>query len=171
MVRILPLVAAMLCCACTTTYYQGRTQLPYLDGTERDVAIYWQRSDYLIGKPKAGPATVVMTCGNNIQYVETENDGIAFRGEPGSYRFMNDGQPLTSISVCGRLEDYDDFTSIEGLDAVNLTLKCERIFDAFATAPTFIQPSESPYTFPIDTSAHRWFISPPDVPVPEVACD
>ena len=152
---------------CANHVYQGEISALDSKGKERQVVLYWTKTDPLLGKAKAGPASLLTECGGPI-FFDEQPTGILFRGTPGQdHLVIGEGEDGPDM-VCGRFNNQNKFTEIdEGPLAVSVY--CAPVVNEFSLSPqkSYIQARQAPYQFQI-TSQKEWslFGKTPDVPGP-----
>lgn len=159
------LVASVFGCA--NHVYQGEISALDSKGKERQVVLYWTKTDPLLGKAKAGPASLLTECGVPILFDEQET-GIFFRGTPGQDHLVI-GETGDSIDmVCGRFNNQNKFTEIED-GTLSVSVYCIPLVDEFSLASrrSYIQARQAPYQFPVTSRKQiSLFGKIPDVPGP-----
>jgi hypothetical protein len=152
---------------CANHVYQGGISALDSNGKERQVVIYWTKTDPLVGEAKAGPASLLTECGIPIFFEEQET-GILFRGIPGQdHLIIGEGEDGIDM-VCGRFEDQNKFTEIED-GTLSVSVYCVPLVDEFSIGSrrSYLQARQDPYRFQI-TSRKEWslFGKIPEVPGP-----
>ena len=152
---------------CANHVFQGTTSALDSQGEERQVVLYWTKTDPLLGKAKAGPASLLTQCGVPITFVEREN-GIVFRGIPGQDHITVGEGVDDPDMICGRLNGPAKFTSIEDGN-ISVNVFCVPVINEFSEAKrrSHIASREEPYQFSITSTTKRsLFGGLPPVPEP-----
>lgn len=151
LIKITSLLSIITVLGCANHVYQGKISALDSKGKERHVVLYWTKTDPLLGKAKAGPASLLTECGIPIQFTEQEN-GIIFRGMPGQdQRVIGEAGDEIDI-LCGRFNGHNKFTEIsDGTGTVSISVYCVPVLDEFSIASqrSYINASQTPYQFPV----------------------
>lgn len=152
---------------CTNYLYQGRIKAEDSAGKQRDVVLYWTKTDPMIGDAKADMAHVLTECGALVVF-ENRPEGIVFRGDPQRDRLAAfatiTAQPSQTME-CGRILHRQRLTDL-GQGKVALTIRCEPKSNEFSVKPlTYIKAQESAYEFDVRENK-QWSLlgSVPEVP-------
>ena len=159
---------------CTNYLYTGKITAQDSFDTDREIVLYWNKTDPLIGSPKAGPATLLTQCSlRKPSFVEQEQ-GIVFYGDPGRDLDI-DTKPIQSQDhVCGRFTNRESFVEISP-GPLSLEILCNPEFDEFAVDHKKLgylkARKDQPYTFDIQEAKKEWSLigkileeSPPQCP-------
>ncbi len=143
-----------LLAGCTTTVYQGSIRAPDSGNQQRQVILYWSKTEPLIGEAKADIAHLLTECGSLLVF-ENTGQGIVFRGEPGRDKPVS-GQPADPNKFeCGRFVDASDLKEVAA-GPVALTIQCDPVSDDFSVTPRqYIKASDQPYQFAV-TADEQW---------------
>lgn len=164
---IATLLVGSVLSGCTNYLYQGSIKAEDSAGKQRQVVLYWSKTDPLIGDEKADIAHLLTECSNTVVVFENQPEGIIFRGEPQRDRVMNsamDGNSSDNIE-CGRIQGVKRLTELDS-GKVSLTIQCKPMSDEFSVRKrTYIKARETPYVFDI-TKSKKWSFlgSTPDAP-------
>ena len=116
---------------CAHYWYVGRMNALDSGGKERDVLVYWNRTERALWfDTVAGAVRVKTQCGSTIVFEEKE-DGVIFRARPSDQAVG--AQPIPLGGVCGRIVDarrIGDLTAGE----LHLDVQCQPRITAFSTA-------------------------------------
>ncbi len=152
---------------CATYVYQGSMSAPDSDGVQRDVLLYWTKTDPLMGEPKADMAHLRTACGALVVY-ENRESGVVFRGQAGRDRPVSGDQPATADGFeCGRFVGKNSLRDV-GAGPLELTMRCAPTSNEFSVQKLrYLKAREAPYRFQITESRQRSFFgATPDVPPP-----
>ncbi len=152
---IITCLSLLLLNGCTNYLYQGNIRAADSKSIDREVVLYWNKTDPLIGDDKAGPASLLTECGSLISFDE-RNEGILFRGEPGRDVIASTGSQVSNGDVCGEFLNHQKFTII-GEGELEVSILCEPDpGDGFSiTERSYIAAKDTPYIFNI-TSTKVW---------------
>ncbi len=150
------LVVLTLLTGCTNYLYKGSIRAEDNMGKERQVLLYWSKTDPLIGDAKADIAHVLTECGSLVVY-ENQPQGIVFRGEPQRDRpvaaLAPDMDGAMHTFECGRILGAQRLTEL-GAGSVALTVHCEPLSNTFSVKKrSYLKASSEPYFF--DVSVHK----------------
>lgn len=169
LIKITSLLSIITVSACANHVYQGKISALDSKGKERDVVLYWTKTDPLLGKAKAGPASLLTECGIPIQFTEQEN-GIIFRGMPGQdQRVIGKAEDEIDI-LCGRFNGHYKFTEISD-GTVSISVYCVPVLDEFSIASqrSYINASQTPYQLPVTSKKQLSFFGKiPNAPEPPI---
>lgn len=159
---------------CTNYIYQGAIKAEDSAGKQREVVLYWSKTDPLIGDEKADMAHVLTECGALVVF-ENQPQGIIFRGNPQRDRLANHSGVASSSTrtlECGRILNAQRLTEV-GKGKVSLTIRCEPKSNEFSVKPvTYIRAREAAYDFDVSEEKSWSFLgSTPDVPLPPECTD
>ena len=150
-------LSILLLNGCSNYLYKGNIRAIDSEGKDREVILYWNKTDPLIGDDKAGPASLLTECGSLISFDE-RNEGIVFLGEPGRDIITKTGSQVSNGDVCGRFLNHQKFVLI-GDGEIELSILCQPqpISDGeFSTKKrSYIAVKSTPYKFNI-TSTKSW---------------
>jgi hypothetical protein len=159
---------------CTNYLYQGAIKAEDSAGKQRQVVLYWSKTDPLIGDEKADMAHVLTECGALIVF-ENQPQGIIFRGDPQRDRLAS-GVTVTpgdgNTMECGRILHAQRLTEL-GKGKVSLTIRCEPKSNEFSVKPlTYIRAREAAYEFDVSESK-SWSLlgSAPNAPAVPVCAE
>jgi hypothetical protein len=152
---------------CTNYLYQGAIKAEDSAGKQRQVVLYWSKTDPLIGDEKADMAHLLTECGALVVF-ENQPQGIIFRGNPDRDRLANTGAVTPNAEntlECGRILHAQRLTEL-GKGKVSLTIRCEPISNEFSVKPlTYIKAREAAYDFDVSESKSWSFLgSTPKAP-------
>lgn len=167
---VLVVLLGSLLTGCTNYLYQGRIKAEDSAGKQRDVVLYWTKTNPLIGDEKADMAHVLTECGALIVF-ENQPQGIVFRGDPQRDRLAAfatiTAQPSQTME-CGRMLHAQRLTEV-GQGKVSLTIRCEPKTNEFSVKPvTYIKAREAAYEFNVRENKQWSFLGrtpkAPEVP-------
>ncbi len=142
---------------CTNYLYQGQIRAPDSQGAERNVVLYWSKTDPLFGRDKAGPISLLTQCGSLITFDE-RIEGIVFRGEAGRETIASTGEPVIDGHICGRVLNEVHFTEL-GEGDLELTVLCNPAApddEGFGVVTRrYISANQEPYHFDI-RAVKKW---------------
>lgn len=170
---LLVLLLGSLLAGCTNYVYQGAIKAEDSAGKEREVVLYWSKTDPLIGDEKADMAHLLTECGALIVF-DNQPEGIIFRGDPQRDRFASFAAAAASTSntmECGRILHKQSLTEL-GKGKVSLTIHCEPQSNEFSVKPlTYIKAREAAYDFDVRERKQWSFLgsTPAAPPVPTCA--
>jgi hypothetical protein len=123
-------------------------------GEERDIVMYWTKTDLLLGRTKAGSARLLTECGVPIRF-DQRPEGVLFRGTPGDDALAGGTTPNVSEFECGRFTDHETLTEIQD-GRVSFVIECVPVTDEFSAFPrTYIAASEKPYEIQVTSVMER----------------
>lgn len=155
-----------LLAGCTTTVYQGSIKAPDAGNTQRQVVLYWTKTEPWVGDAKADIAHLLTECGSLVVF-ENTGQGIVFRGEPGRDIPVSGQANSPNTFECGRFVDAKDLKAVT-TGPVALTIQCNPVSDDFSVTPRqYLKASSQPYEFNI-TADEQWSMlgTTPTVPKP-----
>jgi hypothetical protein len=153
---------------CTNYLYQGSIKAEDSAGKQRQVVLYWSKTDPLIGDEKADVAHLLTECGSLVVF-ENQPEGIIFRGEPQRDRLVSPqattgGSPAQTLE-CGRIQGPRRLVDL-GRGKVSLTIQCEPVSGEFSVQKrTYLKARNAPYEFAVTENKQWSFLgSTPDAP-------
>ena len=153
---------------CTNYVYQGSIKAEDSQGKQRQMLLYWSKTDPLIGDKKADMAHLSTECGSLIVY-ENQPQGIIFRGEPQRDRLVpalaKPGANTSNTIECGRIQGASRLTEL-GSGKVSLTIHCVPLSNDFSVVKrVYPKARESAYVFEV-TENKNWSLlgSTPELP-------
>ena len=156
---------------CTNYLYQGSIKAEDSAGQQRQVVLYWSKTDPLVGDEKADMAHLLTECGSLVVF-ENQPEGIIFRGEPQrdqlvSPQAITGGSPAETLE-CGRIQGPHRLADL-GRGIVSLTIQCEPVSGEFSVQKrTYLKARNAPYEFDITESKNWSFLgSTPQAPTVE----
>jgi len=168
LVMVVVLMLGSVLNGCTNYLYQGSIKAEDSAGKQRQVVLYWSKTDPLIGDEKADMAHLLTECGSLVVF-ENRAEGIIFRGEPQRDRLVNPqaatgGSPAETIE-CGRIQGPRSLVDL-GRGKVLLTIRCEPVSGEFSVQKrTYLKAREAAYEFDITENKQWSFLgSTPDAP-------
>lgn len=146
---------------CTNYLYTGKIMEQDSLNMNREMILYWSKTESLLSSPKAGPATLVTQCSlRRLSFVEREQ-GILFLGDPGKDIDIRQNAPVPSQDhVCGRFINQTTFVDI-AKGSLSLAISCGPEVDEFSARPGnqgYLKARESPYTFDIQETKEWSFL-------------
>jgi len=146
----LVLLSGSLLSGCTNYLYQGSIKAEDSAGKQRQVVLYWSKTEPLIGDEKADMVHVLTECGLVIVF-ENQPNGIIFRGEPQRDRRVNSsasGNQKDNIE-CGRILGASRLTEL-GEGPLSLRIQCAPVSSEFSVQKrTYLQARKAPYKFDV----------------------
>jgi hypothetical protein len=143
---------------CTNYLYQGSIKAEDSAGKQRQVVLYWSKTEPFIGDEKADMAHLLTECGSLVVF-ENQPSGIIFRGEPQRDRLVNPqattgGSPAETME-CGRIQGPRRLVDV-GRGKVSLTIQCEPVSGEFSVQKrTYLKAREAAYDFEV-TEKKKW---------------
>lgn len=155
---------------CTNYVYQGSIKAEDSEGKQRQMLLYWSKTEPLIGDEKADIAHLNTECGSLIVF-ENQPEGIIFRGEPQRDRIVPElATPDAGTSKtfeCGRITGASRLTEL-GSGKVSLTIRCAPLSDDFSVVRrVYPKARQAAYVFDV-TENKNWSLlgSTPELPAP-----
>ena len=120
---------------CTNYLYTGKIMEQDSFEVNREIILYWTKTDSMIGNPKAGPATLLTQCSLRRLSFDEKKQGIVFLGDPGKdFDILGNTPVLSQDHVCGRFIDQTSFMDISK-GPLSLTVSCRPEIDEFSARP------------------------------------
>jgi hypothetical protein len=160
MKQVIACLVLILLSGCTTYNYQGSLIAPDSNDVEREVVLYWNKTEPLIGSAKASELKLLI-CDTSISFVERE-EGIIFRGEPNRDIIAKTRQPAPNGYICGKVLHEKKIIKIDQ-DELSLIVSCLPKNGSFSVKPrVYIKAQDTPYKFKINVSKEwSWFGNTP----------
>ncbi len=153
---------------CTSYVYQGSIKAEDSAGKQRQMLLYWSKTEPLIGDEKADMAHLRTECGSLIVF-ENQPEGIIFRGEPQRDRVVpalaTQRTGSSKTIECGRIKGSNRLTELSA-GKISLTIKCEPVSNEFSVKQrTYPKARKAAYVFDV-TESKKWSLlgSTPAVP-------
>jgi hypothetical protein len=163
MTRIISLLlvgALSLLSGCTNYLYQADLQAPDAYGKDRQMVLYWTRTDQLIGKTKAGPAILLTECSplTRIDFKDRP-EGVVFLGTPGQDHLSDDPGAISQNTVCGKFISYQSLSEAKA-GPLQVQMNCVPEQDDFAVEPrNYLAARPEPYQFQVEEKVHTWSLT------------
>jgi len=156
MKQVIACFALILLSGCTTYNYQGSLIAPDSNDMEREVVLYWNKTEPLIGSAKASELKLLV-CDTSISFVEID-EGIIFRGSPDRDIIAETNQPAPNGYICGKVLDEKKIVKIDQ-DELSLIVSCLPKNGSFSVKPRiYLKAQDKPYKFKINVSKEwSWF--------------
>ena len=153
---------------CTNYVYQGSIKAEDSEGKQRQMLLYWSKTEPLIGDEKADMAHLSTECGSLIVF-ENQPQGIIFRGEPQRDRLVPElataGAASSTTMECGRIKGASRLTAV-GSGKVSLTIHCVPVSNEFSVKKrVYPRARQAAYVFDV-TENKKWSLlgSTPELP-------
>lgn len=167
------LLSGSVLSGCTNYLYQGSIKAEDSAGKQRQVVLYWSKTEPLIGDEKADMVHVLTECGSLIVF-ENQPKGIIFRGEPQRDRRVNSsaGGEQEDNFECGRILGANRLTEL-GKGRLSLNIQCMPVNSEFSVQKrSYLQARKSPYEFDIaEKKSWSFFGSTPMAPIVPTCAD
>lgn len=166
---IITFLSLVLLNGCANYLYQGNIRAADSKGKDREIILYWNKTEPLIGDDKAGPANLLTECGSLISFDE-QKEGIFFRGEEGRDIVASTGIEVSKGDKCGKILNFQKFIDVDDGE-LELTILCKPSpADEFKIgSKSYIAANDTPYKFNISSTKNWSFFGKThkSPPVPE----
>ena len=146
---------------CTNYLYTGKIVEQDSFDVNREMILYWSKTDPLLGSPKAGPAILVTQCSLRRLSFDEREQGILFLGDPGKdFDIRNDSPVPSQDHVCGRFINQTTFVDI-AKGSLSLAISCRPEIDEFSARPGsqgYLKARGEPYMFDIQETKEWSFL-------------
>jgi hypothetical protein len=157
--------AALMLQGCANYMNSGELEAPDAEGVERTVVLYWPKTTKFIGADEAGPAKLMIECGNDIQF-DQQPVGIVFRGNPADDVIAEGVTPPGQEFECGRFTSHDELTAI-GDGTVSFEVHCRAVTGEMAARKrVYIAARNEPYETTVSSVKSSSFLGK-TLPAPE----